>query len=132
MTVDHIDLDELYNILLEILDESRTGGEKTATYEELSRRYKAISGTFPSPQVWGPLLGKINRRLRSKGFPLISALIVKKDTGRPGHRFWECCDGFPKRPHKADEERIWKSLLEEVRQARQWPADLPVIEDHSH
>jgi len=60
----------------------------------------------------GKVLDEVNRREHAKGHPMLSALVVQKDTGRPGDGFWSLvAELFPSVGRQgfweAECERIW-------------------------
>ena len=56
-------------------------------YSDLIRDVPEIEG--PQSHALAEMLGEIGQRCHSEGLPLLSALVVNKDTGMPGPGFFE-------------------------------------------
>jgi hypothetical protein len=74
--------------------------------------YSDIMNEFGGRGHIGKVLDEVNRREHAKGHPMLSALVVQKDTGRPGDGFWTLvAELFPTASLKgfweAECERIW-------------------------
>ena len=78
------------------------------TYSEVAR----LVGT--SPVSVGPLiLDRINRREHKEGRPLLSALVVKKDTRGPGSGFYELASSLGLYNNKGRLE-YWQQKVQKV------------------
>jgi hypothetical protein len=54
------------------------------------RRTLLYSETGRSRAVIGVLLDEINRHENAEGRPLLSVIVVRADTKKPGDQFWQC------------------------------------------
>lgn len=65
----------------------------------------------------GHLLGEICDQMHKEGKPMLSALVVRQDTGKPGHGFFEMATRLGKLPANAGEQEkdeFWKREVNAV------------------
>jgi hypothetical protein len=94
-----------------LLEAIRMG--RTVTYTELAGR---AGPPLQRRQLHRQLLTPLSQRCRDAGLPDLSALVVRKDTGRPGGG-WHAPDSL------ADPDQFWAEALAECL-AYPWPARL--------
>jgi hypothetical protein len=91
----------------------RTAGENGLIY------YGDIMNEFGGRGYIGHVLDEVNRREHAAGRPLLSAIVVQKDTGEPGPGFWSLVSElFPNSSRagfwRAERDKVW---------AFDWPQD---------
>ena len=88
--------DALYSVLREWAVQ-----RKVDSYTALSQAYQARTGDWFEPHgSWDDPLGELNRHLHhATGAPALSALVVLKNSGEPGAKFWACSPNVPARPN---------------------------------
>src|SRR3954462_4802573 len=84
---------------------------RTVTYTELAGR---AGPPLTRRHVHRQLLTPLSERCRRAGLPDLSALVVRKDTGKPGAGWHDPC-------READPDRAWAEALAECL-AYPWPA----------
>jgi len=105
------DIDMLEKIRKQIIDVAKR--RTTIPYDILAQRV----GLINQPEwfwVIGKYLGDINEQETPKGNPMISAIVVGKETGIPGDGFWICAYNLKVWDGKGDKEEFWKKELEKV------------------
>jgi hypothetical protein len=75
-------LEEMRRVLVEAAFE-----RKTVTYGQLMKRFGLSRGSGPGNTVVGAL-DEIDRAERAAAAPGFAAIVVRKDTGYPGHGFF--------------------------------------------
>lgn len=90
------------------------------TYGELASK---ISPNF-NPQNLSEPLGNISDLCKENGFPLISGVVVNKDTGLPGEGFYTYF--FNERPMREWED-IFRKCLSDVKRCTRWQELLDII-----
>lgn len=81
---------------------------ETITYSELGARLGI------SHRNLGPLLDSMNRQLHARGLPMLSAVVVKKETGMPGEGFFRLAWELGKFKAGDDARRFWQEELGKV------------------
>ena len=109
-----VDLDEVYRILLRVIQT-----KDTITYTDLSQAYAVQRGGSISPRGWGEHLYAVSRRCTLAKLPPISTVVVNASDNMPGDGYW----GIPGAPAYKDWNQ-WKAVLGTVYAAK-WPAKLP-------
>lgn len=74
--------------------------------------YSELMNEFGGRGFIGQVLDEINRREHARGRPLLSAIVVQKDTGEPGPGFWHLVSElFPTAAKagfwQAERDRVW-------------------------
>ena len=66
--------------------------------------------------AFNSLLGDVSRRAFDEGAPLLSVVVLGKETGRPGHGFFDLARerGFDVPVDLDTEEGFWLSQLQQV------------------
>jgi hypothetical protein len=92
---------------------------QTTTYSEVTARLRTLR-LSPESHVFHALLGDVSRRTFDEGAPLLSAVVVTKDTGRPGGGFYDLARelGFDVPDERFAEDLFWAGHLDEVH--RRW------------
>jgi hypothetical protein len=105
-------VDQLYGMLEEV---ARRGPRTTITYGEVVDRLTAVR-LEPDSHAFHHMLGDVSTRSFDASGPLLSAVVVHKDDGRPGGGFCKCARGlgFPVDTDRAAEEAFWGQQLEAV------------------
>ena len=91
--------------------------QKTISYGELcdEMRTKGIAELEPHGTPFAALLGQINVVEHDGGKPLLSAVVVNKDTMEPGVGFWNIARDLGLEPGdtEAKREKFWLDSLRE-------------------
>lgn len=81
---------------------------QTITYSQLAERIGI------SPQNLGSVLDSLNRQLHARGLPMLSAVVVKKQTGMPGQGFFRLAWELGRFASGEDARQFWERELTEV------------------
>jgi hypothetical protein len=100
----------VYQVLKEVIER-----EDVITYGELSDRYEERTGTRIHWRNWAPALDYVGAWSRRLGLPCIAAVVVSRQLGMPGDRFF----GRTRMSRSAKREK-WRRLLRRVYDAA-WP-----------
>ena len=117
------DQDELYAVLRDWAVRVKNFD----TYTALSQAYKTRTGDWFEPHGnWDVPLGMLNRHVHTTiQAPAISALVVLRESGEPGGKFWGCAPNVPARPRSAITRTVeWGRILHLVLRFN-WPNSYP-------
>jgi len=84
--------------------------------------YSALAAQVGLPTEWpqlgavlGPILDRINAYERALGRPLLSAVVVRSDTGLPGASFFTMARRAGEMLEGEDEQTFWRKEIARVR-----------------
>jgi len=102
--------DDIYDVLKEI-----ARAKDIITYIELAHRVglptpSAIGDAFPG--FIGEVRGEISANEVGKGRPMISAIVVNKDTGMPGQGFYNLARNLGR--YRGNDEQTWVDEVKAV------------------
>ncbi len=98
-----------YNLVYERLKSVAENRQKT-DYSAVFAIMKLTPGNHAAKEA-GHLLGEISEQMHKEGKPMLSALVVSQQKGRPGSGFFELAVKLGRLPENASEdekERFWK------------------------
>lgn len=103
-------VDELYELLADV---ARRG--TTIAYSDVVTRLTTVA-LEPDSYAFHHMLGEVSARSFDEGAPLLSAVVVHKDDGRPGGGFCELARrlGFEISEDRLAEDIFWGEQLEAV------------------
>lgn len=87
--------------------------QKTVIYSEIAPIAGIDTGNPHFAALVGQLLDEINRVEAENGRPLLSAVVIGKDTGMPGRGFFNCARDL-KRYSGNDDLEYWLQELQQV------------------
>lgn len=107
-------VDELTQLLADVAHRGCT-----TTYSEVTPKLRTIR-LGPDSYAFHALLGDVSRRAFDEGAPLLSVVVIGKETGRPGNGFIDLARelGFNVPNDWDGEERFWLSQLDQVHRWR--------------
>ena len=112
LTKKHI---ECGKILLELI----TNGKNNITYEEIKNQ-TGIPTYLPGHDV-GAYVGDLSMHCHKLGLPLISVMVVSKETQICGEGFFKLCNGLNVHPeYKTSMKSMFKVCMDEVKQCKRW------------
>lgn len=83
--------------------------------------YSEVTNALGTSRAWiGEILDEVNSREHAKGRPLLSAIVVGKQSRRPGPGFWRL-PMLPQMILPSDRARFWKAERDKV-WAFDWPS----------
>ena len=101
-----------------------TRGIKRAAARNEFRNYKDVANLVGLPtrgnyMAWkiGGILGEISEEMHSQGFPMLSAIVVRRDTGMPGEGFFTLAIRLGKLHRGASvraKQRFWRNEVRAV------------------
>jgi Arc/MetJ-type ribon-helix-helix transcriptional regulator len=100
------------------------GARRLISYQELSDRIDAYNPRSPS---FHDLITEIALEEHRAGRGLLSAVVVRKDTGQPGDGFFEAAEEELERA-LPDRDAFWRDELERVYEAQRGESRAPVAE----
>jgi len=86
---------------------------KTIYYEDIARIMKLPTRGDHMAKEVGQILGEISECEHNQGRPLLSAIVIRKDTGMPGEGFFKLARQLNKFQGQ-DEQNFWKNELQAV------------------
>jgi len=94
--------------IIVILD-GRVALKSCITYSQLA---EDLGGYAPDSKYIAMCLGMLQKEDTKRGNPLRSALVVRKDTGRPGEGFYECAE---EQGHCfKDNDKFWRGQIKKL------------------
>ena len=87
---------------------------KTITYGEIADLIGLPKRGNYMAKIDGIILDEINRHEHSYNRPMLSAVVVRKNTKKPGPGFFKCARSLGKLREGEDEEKFWRDELESV------------------
>jgi hypothetical protein len=104
------DYEAVYQILKDVIQR-----QDVVSYRELTDGFRLQTGKRIHWRNWAPVLDVLGDWSRRVGLPCIAAVVINRQLGRPGDRFFGRAD-----PRKAAAREKWRKLLERVYDA-DWP-----------
>jgi hypothetical protein len=99
----------MYQVLYDKLIEVAQAHEKT-TYDKIGSLVSSKNYNF---ELWREL-DEIDRFVAQNDRPMISAVVINPQKGKPGQGFWACAAGLGKFAWGQDEDRFWHDELDHV------------------
>ena len=99
-------------------------GADTITYREIAEGTGLRTAGHGLGQDLAPHLDRINLYEWRRGRPLLSALVVRKDTGLPGVDFFKFAAHIGATEAGSDNQDFWRQHVAELRKAWSiWPGE---------
>jgi len=89
-------------------------GETTITYEELGKLANLSMANPDHRNQLADILDEINRDEHKNEGPMLSVVVVKKDSKRPGKGFFVLAKGLKRQAPDVDDETFFVSELRRV------------------
>jgi hypothetical protein len=115
------DWEVVYQILKDVI-----ARQDLISYRELTDSYRLRTGKRIHWRNWAPVLDELGDWSRRRGLPTIAAVVINRQLGRPGDRFFGKADA--RKPTALEK---WRKLLERVYDA-DWPETLEGLVDRNY